>query len=224
MSETKTTQPTVCPNCGYQLEPEAGTCPNCGAYLKTKYPTASPAATLQQESSLQAPAKRPFGIIILSILGSVAGAYLFYAGLTGLNADLEVWTLMSEGHEFEPLLKNWLSWAIPLETVLMLIAFVLGLMLLTTIFGLINGKSWSYKYGIRLPIVGMIISWTALFLSFTAPVFVEEALLGTIVRAVISVVGALMYILYLRQPHVKDWLNVDTKGQPKSNPETAEKD
>jgi hypothetical protein len=189
--------------------------------------TTQPTPTSQPEPTLQAPtAKRPLGIIILSILGSIGGAYLFYAGLTGLNADLEILTLLFQGQyaTAPTAIKNWISWAVPVETATMLISFILGIMLLTTIFGLLNGRSWSYKYGMRLPLVSVILSWTALLLFFTAPVFVEAELLGTIIRAIISIIGASTFILYLRQPHVKNWLNVNARGQPKTQPKNAKED
>jgi hypothetical protein len=45
--------------------------------------------------------------------------------------------------------------------------------------------------------------------------------LGIVLRAIVSAVGASIFILYLRQPHIKNWLNVNARGQPKTPPKNA---
>jgi hypothetical protein len=148
------------------------------------------------------PPKRPTGIIIISVLWCLGGLWNLYAGITGINTDLEVLTLIQEGYSAE--IQNWASWAIPVEIALLAVVLVLGIMQFATIYGFLKRKSWSYKSGIGVPLIAVITNWSDVFLLYTAPVSLQPSL----ILPIASIFGAIIYVAYLRQAHVKQWLNV----------------
>lgn len=175
--------------------PVAGTCPRTAASAPPTMPIQPPP---------QPPPKRPIGIIIISILWFLGGLWNLYTGITVINDDLAVLSLVQGGYGYSTAIRNWVSWAVPLEIIFAVFVLVLGIMQFVTIYGLMSRKSWSYKTGIGIPVAVTIISWSDVLLAYTAPVRLQPNLIFPIA----NIVGAIIYIAYLRQAHVKQWLNV----------------
>lgn len=189
MEEKDTAQSTICPHCGYEIREEVKFCPqcgekltvvnycpqcggkaekgerycsNCGKDLSRKKPIAP--TTMAVTPTLQPIPKRPAGITIVCVLWVLGGLWNFFVGLNNLSADFDVMMDLRRGHYFTDQAVNaWASWAIPIEAVLMLIVMVLGIMQFATIYGFWNRRNWSYKYGIAIPIVAIIINWSVCF-------------------------------------------------------------
>ena len=114
---------------------------------------------------------------------------------------------------------DWLTWASPLTMLLLASITIIGVAGLFTVYGFINGKNWSYKYGIRLPLI-LIVVYAALFAtallspdypnyivpqSTTLPVFSFDAS-SAITSIIITGILAVITILYIRRSYVKESL------------------
>ena len=88
----------------------------------------------------------------------------------------------------------------------MAVVILLGILQFAIVYGFWNRKSWSYKPGLAIPIVAIITNWSLMFLMLTAP---SGYLLFDPTGSVASLISGVIYISYLRKPHVKKWLRVE---------------
>jgi len=235
------TQSVTCPHCGLEIKKEAQFCPqcgqgladvskcpeckkivekgerycsNCGKDLSGTKPTSQPAASVAGTPPPKP--NRPTGITIMCILWLLGGLYNFFNGLYGFGTDLDILISWSQGYHYaDPAVNAWASWAIPTETILMFIGLVLGIMQFATIYGFWNRKDWSYRTGITVPIVTVIVSWLHMFLILGAPQLLDPT--PNYVLPFTNIGFALVYIAYLRQVHVKKWLRVSVVESPIQN-------
>lgn len=202
-----------CSNCGNKVEGGEKYCPNCGENLSGKKPIEP--YTLPIAPTLQPKSKRPTGITVICILWFLGGFYNFFIGLIGFGDGLSVMMELSRGNYISNQATTaWASWAVPIEAALMLIVVVLGIMQFVTIYGLWNRRSWSYKYGLAIPIVAIITNWSEMFLLLTAPI--SLGIIANPIMPIISLISGIIYIAYLRQAHVKEWLRVTVEEYPKA--------
>jgi len=227
MVKKDTEKSTACPHCGYQIKRDVEFCPQCGGKLtivnycpkcgavpekNEKYCSSCGENLINvQTITAQSVTKRPTGIVVLCVLWFLGGLYNVFAGLSTLASDVDVMT--SESYYYDQELQSWLSWAIPTEAIIMVIVALLGIVQFVTIYGLWNGKSWSYKLGIATPIVGMFTNWAATLLIMTLPYGYSVDGGFNFVQSIGSVFIGIIYISYLRQAHVKKWLLVDKTSQ-----------
>jgi hypothetical protein len=74
-------------------------------------------------------------------------------------------------------------------------------MQLVTIYGLLEGKSWSYRYALAIPLIAAATNWTGYILTPT----------GGGGSAVASLIWIGIISWYLKKDHVKEYLNVGRK-------------
>ena len=107
----------------------------------------------------QIKSKRPLGIIVLGILWVIGGFYNLINGFYSLNLDLSA---MAAGFSdvyvdsygithYNTLggLKEWRSWAVPTEMVLMLFVILVAVMQFITVYGLFKKKKVVLNVGLR---------------------------------------------------------------------------
>lgn len=163
---------------------------------RTVTPTMEPALT------------RPTGLVIMSVLWFLGGAYNSIVGLANLVADLNVISVFARGYHFiNPEINSYLQLAAPLEAILMFVVVMLGMMQFATIYGFLKGKTWAHRSGIAIPIIATITSWSHVFLALTAPPSLGVS--ANFVFPVFNIIFALVYIPYLQRANVKKWLRVD---------------
>lgn len=225
----------VCPHCGFEIRKEAKFCPQCGGKLRIASQCPRCEAKVEKgekfcsncgkDLSSEEPVtptprvttptpplslKRPAGITIMSILWFIGGLYNTLVGLSILASDIDTMSLLVQGYQFSDQAANtYVSWAIPLEALISLVVIMLGLTQFFTIYGFLRGRSWSYSLGIAIPIVAIITSWLHMFLQLSAPQSMDISV--SFLLPLASLVGAIIYITYLRRAHVKKWLRVGTE-------------
>lgn len=146
----------------------------------------------------------------MSILWFVGGLYNTLVGLSILASDIDAMSLLVQGYRFSDQAANtYVSWAIPLEALISIVVIMLGLTQFFTIYGFLRGRSWSYSLGIGIPIVAIITSWLHLFVQLGAPQSMDVSVNFLLPFA--NLVGAIVYITYLRRAHVKKWLRIGTE-------------
>lgn len=154
--------------------------------------------------------KRPTGVTIMCILWILGGLYNFFFGLSGFSVDLNIFIELSKGYHYsDHAIDAWVSWAIPTETVLIFVVVILGIMQFATVYGLWNRRNWSYKLGIAIPVLAVVTSWSQMFLALTAPS--SLSIMINFAIPFLNTVFAIVYILYLRRTHVKEWLRVNVE-------------
>jgi len=155
--------------------------------------------------------RRPRGLTIMSVLWIFGGLYNFFVGLSGFVTDLSVFLELQSGYQLgDQGADVWASWAVPTETTLMAIIVVLGVLQFATAYGFWTRKNWSYKWGITIPLLIVAINWFLVALALSAPPSLSIMVNFTI--PFLNAVFAVIYILYLRKPYVKDYLCVNVEG------------
>jgi hypothetical protein len=208
-------QPPTCRFCGYQVGNAPKFCPNCGHELTNPTPTPQeppiqttpkPIPYYPYTTAPQPQPTRPKGIIIISILWVLGGLYNIYTGTTNFFIDT---SLMAEVSSYNQRVQDWLSIALPIDIVIVVVFVGLGIMQIVTITGLLRGKRWSYYAGISIPVIaftGLVIQTT---LGMFAPLSFEENVATVPIFLLAgSLLGLFIYTGYLRLPHVKAWLKV----------------
>jgi len=179
-----------CRQCGKEITQDAGFCPHCGTE-QISYVTTPPSEAR----------KRPRGLTIIAILWFIGGIYNLYISSQTISADLEALSYLSR-------LPTWFRFGVPAELAINLLAFALGLIQMFTIYGLWTGKPWSYRLALAVPILAFVSVILEALLYLSAPI--QYGLIDDINWAVVggSIIGMGIYLSYLRQPHVKEYLGV----------------
>jgi hypothetical protein len=210
----------TCRVCGYQVGTASKFCPNCGHELTNPTPptqdtqvqtATKPIPHYPYTTAPQLQPTRPKGIIIISILWIFGGLYNIYTGMNNFSIDA---TLLPEISSYSQRLKDWFSLALPIDMAIAAVFVGLGIMQLVTITGLLRGKRWSYYVGISIPIIAFTGVIIQAILGMTAPLSFEENVAAAPIFLIGgNLLGLFIYTGYLRQPHVKAWLKVNTKLQ-----------
>jgi len=147
--------------------------------------------------------KRPVGLTVLAILWFLGGLYNLYQGSQAISLDLEVLPLLNS-----PNMPEWFKFGVPAELAISLFVFVLGLLQIFATYGLWTGKPWSYKLALAVPILNAV-SWLSVAVLYaSAPIEFEIADPFDWVSAFFSIFWAIIFLSYLRQSHVKEYLKV----------------
>jgi len=149
--------------------------------------------------------KRPRGVTILSILWVIGGLYNLYVGGSAVIYDVSLLKQLSGA-------PKWFRFAVPVEIVLSLIAFIFGIVQMYVVYGLWTGKSWAHRPALVIPIFGVIMSVLIMIFYMTCP----SELFWLLGISIPSEVGALLaylvvtaiVLVYLNKPHVKEYLMV----------------
>lgn len=149
--------------------------------------------------------KRPLGLTIISILWLIGGIWNLYTSVTTISMDVELLPYLSH-----PSIPAWFQMGVPAEIIIYSFLLVLALLQLITIYGLWTGKSWSYRLGLLIPLIIAILTWAELILVVTAPPILELSVYSYILPSVMSIIWVVIYWAYLRQPHVKKYLKVQS--------------
>lgn len=150
--------------------------------------------------------KRPMGLMIISILWGLGAIYNIIISLYGISVYLPVLPFLSD-----PLVLEWFKFGVPVALAINVLVFVLGIIQLFTIYGLLKGKSWSYYLALAIPILasGTSISTIILYMSAPAGLGIRESIdFVSALPAVLSIAFIVIYWIYLRKPHVKEYLRV----------------
>ncbi len=108
--------------------------------------------------------KRPGGLTAIAILLLIAGLFNVYQSFQSLSADVQALPILSN-----PELDSWFQFCIPAELAINIFLLVLGFAQIAAVFGLWTGKSYSYKLGLAIPVVLIIINISLAGLYSTAP-------------------------------------------------------
>lgn len=157
----------------------------------------------------QVKVKRPVGLTIISVAWTFGALYNLFVASVAISDALEVFPYLS-------MLPEWFVFAIPVEGILNIVAFAIGLLQMFSVYGLWNGKSWSYRLALVTMISMLIVSSLGTVLYATYPhELVEEwgpmNPLENIGHVVGHVFWLFVYVGYLRKPHVKEYLGQVSK-------------
>ena len=182
--------PKKCPSCGSEIQPTDVFCGNCRKKV----------AGVEGRTGAR---KRPTGLTIIAILWFVGGVINLYSSSNSIRVDLNALPRLSD-----PTLPRWFTFGVPAELLISLLVFALGLIQLYTIYGLWSGRSWSYRLALTIPILGMIgwVSLAGLYMSAPPGFGIRESAPWILVG--FSVFWTIVYWVYLRRPHVKEYLGV----------------
>ena len=211
----------VCPSCGYENPSYVENfCIKCGSQLEqrdatqfdvhsqteTRAPTTASLLSRvpSDKTRIYSEIKRPLGITIICVLWFLGGVYNLFVGLDALRSNI---MLMSQPpHIADPSLRDFLSWAVPIETVVNAVVAAIGIMQFATIYGFLRRKTWSYGSGIAIPIALVITNWSTFILHFLSSYVVD--VVPHAIGPFFSIVLAVIYVAYLKQSRVKEYLRV----------------
>lgn len=222
MGETDTSASVTCPHCGRQVSSEVEVCPNCGGKLRVvnfcskcgvvpekgqrqcascgeNFVIASTTATVQPVM------KRPLGLTIMAVLWFLGGLLNIYSGYSTLVVDLEMMDASYLGYGFTSSARAWLAGVVPIESAIMVAVILVGIIQFATIAGFLTRKRWSYWLGITIPIISIVTSVSQALLVLTAP---QGYMNLNFVGIGSGIFFAIIYISYLKQPNVRQWLRV----------------
>lgn len=156
-------------------------------------------------NQLSQPKKRPTGIVIIAVLWTLMGIVNIFLSLKITIDDLGYLSNLSN-----PYLNEWVRFGLPAELMLNFFNLAFGFLVLLVVYGLYTARSWSYHFGLAIPVFSVIISFaaTALYASAPQELGFGEAVASGIPSLVWGVVWASLVWSYLRKPHVKQYLNV----------------
>ncbi len=182
-------------------------CPKCNKTFKNEeemlehYSLAHPDDNVPEQKLT----KRPDGITAISIVWFLFGLYNIYSAYQTASVDVDSLKYLN-GYG----LSEWFNFGIPAELALSLTIIVFGLVQLVTVFGLLKGKKYSYKFALVLPIAILIINIASLGLYLSAPseigLSVNYGMLGGLIGG--GVFWTVIIWQYLRKPHVKSFLGI----------------
>jgi hypothetical protein len=227
MGEADTNASVTCPHCCHYVSSEVENCPNCGGKLrvvnfcpkcgvvpeKGQKQCASCGesfASTTTTATVQPVTKRPLGLIIMSVLWFLGGLLNINDGYTTLLVDLEMMEAEYFGYGFTSSERAWLAGVIPMEAAIMAAVMLVGIIQFATIAGFLTRRRWSYWLGMAIPIMSIITSVAQALLVLTAP---QGYLSVNFMGIGSGVFFAIIFISYLKQPNVRQWLRVDKSNQ-----------
>ena len=169
-----------------------------GALIKTRKNRHKP------EPGPHIPTKnRPIGLAIISVLWFLGGIINLYNASTSISVDIDLLPILLE-------LPEWFSFAVPIEIVLSIVIFGLGLIQMYEIYGLWTGKSWAYNLGFLIMILLVVIQSLVAVLYSTCPDYLVYAfdIYPNILGVIGSLAGLGIIYWYFRKPHVREYLGV----------------
>jgi predicted transcriptional regulator len=157
--------------------------------------------------------RRPEGITLITLFLALTTIVAINQAIQTLVVTIPLFPYLSE--VFDPssdiffdlteIERQWISTGLPSEVIINSIILTLGLCTLIIIYGLIQGKSWSYKPAFVLPLGSTISSGLAVVLYVSAPYTLMldiELTMNTILTPV-NLIWFLVLLYYLRKPHIK---------------------
>ena len=161
---------------------------------------------------------RPIGVTLLSAAWLLAGAANLYGGMVGTRGEITAISLQlpyfgPNGTEFVN--SSWVNFMRPYDLAGEVLAAGVGVLQFVTASGLLWGRPWSYR-GALAVVVLTAVGWVLnAAIRFSAP---PEFHL-VIPELFESLVGVFLwigiYLLYLRKPHVKEYLGVSQPEEPR---------
>ncbi|MDA4120929.1 MAG: hypothetical protein OK404_00805 [Thaumarchaeota archaeon] len=150
------------------------------------------------------PPKRPRAVTAISILWTFGGLYNIYIGFTTAYSDNGILPQLSN-----PSVNPWFRFGVPAELVLYVLVLIFGITQLVVVFGLMTRKSWSYKLGLAIPIMGVIVNMSifALYLSAPSELGLVSASGGS--GLVVGLIWIWLLWKYLRRADVKSYLGAE---------------
>lgn len=151
------------------------------------------------------PKRRPDGITALAILWTIGSLLNIYQGLNGVIVDLGALPLLSD-----PQMNPWVRFGLPAEMMISFFVLAFGFLTLLVVYGLVTRRSWSYHFGLAIPIFTAIINFASIALYSSAPAELElqGAVESIAPFLVINLIWLVILWVYLPKPHVKQYLNV----------------
>lgn len=128
-----------------------------------------------------------------------------YQGLNGIIIDLGALPLLSD-----PYTHEWLRSGLPAEMMISFFILAFGFLTLLVVYGLVTARSWSYHFGLAIPIFTALINLASMALYSSAPAELElQGAVDSIAPfLVINFIWLVILWVYLPKPHVKQYLNV----------------
>lgn len=148
------------------------------------------------------PKKRPDGIVGIAVLWTLSSIYGIYVSLNGIIVDLGALPYLSI-----PTMPEWYRFGVPAELMINFFGLAYSFLTLIVIYGLWTARSWSYDFGLALPVFIIILNFAGMMLYSSAP---PE--LGAAANTFLPYIAWNLFFLvctwgYLTRPHVKQYLN-----------------
>ncbi|MBU7038463.1 MAG: hypothetical protein HXS52_11080 [Theionarchaea archaeon] len=147
--------------------------------------------------------KRPTGLSIVSVLWILWGVLNLFLVSLYVNADLSV--MSSASYQT---MHEWLRFALPAELALNLTAFAASLVMVFAGYGLLTGKSWSYKLTLAIVLVPIILNSLVIMLYLSAPTELNFSGSAPVMRLPFGLIWVALLWIYLRRDNVKMFLGV----------------
>lgn len=148
--------------------------------------------------------KRPTGLTLIVILWFIFGLVNIFGSLQTIFLEIEALPYL-----YGPLITHpWFNTGIIAELTIAVFVVILGAIQIITVPGLWNGKPYSYKLALGVPILLLIANFSSFMLYATAP---AELGLNSGISIFFVVMGffwLIIYWWYLREPHVQAFLGV----------------
>ncbi len=154
-------------------------------------------------SASPATIKRPLGLTLIGIVWSLTGIYNLYVSTTNINGDLNAIQYLSDPH-----IDQWYKLGIPADIVLNATLFVFTVFQFVAIIGLWTKRRWSYTLALLMPVLIASINASSIALYYSAPASLGLTSGAPIGGTVAGFFWIYVYWVYLRRPHVREYLQV----------------
>ena len=156
----------------------------------------------------------PVGLIIISIIWLLRGTLTIIDGSQAIMANLEVLPNL----RLLPAEYEWLTFGAYAESIINFVTVAISLAQIITVYGLIMRKSWSYKLALALPVLLVIVGTMSVGLYLSIPISpIVTVSAVDWVTLISSIVGSVILVVviwwYVRKPHVKEYLGVQSKPE-----------